>query len=393
MGCGASRKHLDKVAAPSARGANHSSTVTTHQSDINLRNKVPEALQPKRDEAAANLSGRNQFQKSPQSQSNFSETLDVKAVLSPRSSGTFNVICWCNDAPTLKQLARDPLLEYIPEGSDQVIVFNRISALSSSGFEFPKRMTAVVYLVSNEEDLPEVREFHKDHRHIWNHIMLAGEDFLMPRDLPILCLRPEHNLPREIHNAYLDLITVIDAFLVTTKSSTFQSISMSVHSEVNELLDIAGGADIHPRLPALREFWTKGRLALWRAKDKFTRLLGSIGSQADKLLTQIQHCMATSIPPTQGHIKLTFSEGVMRDHNFVSCHLGLGEIMQKLTRDTAGIVKTKDCECWMALALEPKPESVTIIENSQLSQLAKRTLDTIVGHEPKLKDLFGYDIR
>lgn len=393
MGCGASRKLLEKVAAPSARAANHSSTVTTHQSDINLKNKVPEGLVPRREDPSGSLSGRSQFPKSSQSQSNFSETLDVKAVLSPRSSGTFNVICWCEDAATLKQLARDPLLEYIPDGSDQVIVFNRLSALSTPSADRPKRLTAVVYLASSEEDLPTVREFYRDNRNIWNHIIVAGEDFLMPRDLPILCLRPDHNLPREIHNAYLDLITVVDAFLVTTKSSTFQSISMSVHSEVNELLDIAGGADVHPRLPALREFWMKGRLALWRAKEKFSKLLTRIGSQADCLLIKVQSCLASTIPPTHGHIKLSFSEHAPRDQIHLSFQLGFGENMLKLTNETAAIVKTKDCECWLALALEPKPESVTIIENSQLSQLAKRTLDSIVAHEPKLKDLFGYDIR
>ena len=390
MGCGAICKSQEKVVAPSARGANHSSTVTTHQSDINLKNKVPERLQPRREDPSGSLSGHSQI---PQSQSNFSETLDVKAVLSPRSSGTFNVICWCDDAATLKQLARDPLLEYVPEGSDQVIVFNRLSALSSPGAELPKRITAVVYLVNSEEDLPMVREFYKDHRRIWNHIVVAGEDFLMPRDLPLLCLRPEHNLPREIHNAYLDLITVIDAFLVTTKSATFQSISMSVHSEVNELLDIAGGTDMHQRLPALREFWTKGRLALWRAKEKLSKLLSRLGPQANKLLIKVQRCLATSIPPTHGRIKLSFSDCTVRDQCSLSFRLGFGETMQKLTSETAAIVKTKDCECWLALALVPKPESVTTIENSQLSQLAKRTMDSIVAHEPKLKDLFGYDIR
>ena len=396
MGCGMSRKHLEKVAAPTARGANHSSTVTTHQSDLNLKGKVPETIASKRPgedfQSVANLSGRTNFQKSSQSQSNISETLDVKAVLSPRSSGTFNVICWCSDAGMLKQLAREPLLEYVPEGSEQVIIFNRLSALSSPGVELPKRITAVVYLLSTEEDIPLVREFYRDHENIWNHIIVAGEGFILPRDLVMPCLKPEHNLPKEIHNSYLDLITVIDAFLVTTKSSTFQSISMSVNSEVNELLDVAGGADLHPRLPALREFWAKGRLALWKAKEKFANLMGRAGSQATAVLSKLHQCIRNQVEESRGRARFTFGD-LGKEQAAISAHLGMGEAMDRMVRDTAVVVKYQACDCWLALTLVPKPESVAIIENSQLSEVAKKTLESIVSHDPKLKDLFGYDLK
>lgn len=277
-------------------------------------------------------------------------------VVSPRSAGSFNVVCWCQDQGILAQIAQDPRLEYTPEDSTQTIVFNRYSALSPLPSDL--RITAVVYLICDPTDLQIVQEVAKNFDQVWNHFVVGPDSLQIPTALAMPLITERDNLMKAIHEAYLDLITVIDGFLVSTKAATVQSISLSVRSAVAELLDIAGGHNSVHSLTGLRQHWRRCRAVLWSHK----RLVHSLPTRLFRAVLSHSVCKA----PTNGELKLQI--GSLETTDIQSkFHLSLS------TTSTPYAPGPEFKTCWASLALRPRQG----VDPSMISLLVDKAREAI----------------
>ena len=357
MGCGASQKRVARVTHPAARtlaqGSQVATTHMTYASDNQIKGKVarPLVISCEMSDHSAEVTGPpKEKQGEPQ-------------VVSPRSASSFNVICWCRDLSILSQITQDPIIEYTPDDSTQTIVFNRFSALSPLTSDL--RITAIVYLISDAADLVLAREVAKNFERVWNHFVVGPEGLQMQPGTDILPLTERDNLMKAIHEAYLDLITVVDSFLVSSKAATFQSLSLSVYSAVTELLDIAGGRDSNYCIAPLRQHWRRCRFALWSLKSFFRSLPARILS--------LSSLSALQSSPSSGELKVKI--GSLESEIRSKVHFRLA------TSDFPEPPSAEFTTCWVSIGLRPRQG----VDPSLLSLLADKTKEALKQQE----DFFG----
>ena len=385
MGCGANKGV--KVSHPSAKNTRTATTHQTHVSDTKLESKVPKELsQPlvleeksdvSVDITAAPKEGRVGGIKVVEPHS--------APVGSPRSASVFNVVCWCRDESTLRRIADEPTHEFTPEESGQTIVFNRLIALAHSEAEQP-RISAIVYLVSDAADFEEVKAVSQRYETVWNHFVVAPEEVEVPSNLLMPHVTPADKIEKVIHDAYLDLITVIDGFLVSSKSATMLSISFSVHSDVSELLDIAGGLDTHERLRPLREHWRKGRVTLWKEGKQTRETVGKLGEWVKRGAFEAEKHVNTRNEGSD--VTARFAFGVPTGNS--GCSFRLKVVTNPPPAPLPSPLTSRDC--YVTISLTPKPSSAQVLTNIRLNNLAQNSMAAILSQNPHLTGLFGYEI-
>lgn len=358
MGCGAGQRKTERVTHPAARTlAQGSQAGTTHMtcaSDNQIKGKVPRPLV-----ISCDMSDKSVEITGPPR-----EKQGESQVISPRSAASFNVICWCRDQAILAQINQDPTLEYTPEDSTQTLVFNRFSALSPLTSDL--RITAIVYLISEASDLEVVGEVAKNFDRVWNHF-IVGPVGLKVQGMDMPALTEKDNLMKAIHEAYLDLITVVDGFLVSAKEATIQSLSLSVHNALTELLDIAGGRDTSYTIGPLRKHWRHCRYALWSIKRFFRSLPSRILSLSS---------LSTLLSPSNGELKVQIGALSSEIRSKVRFCLS--------TSDLPVPPSAEFTTCWLSIGLRPRQG----VDPSLLSLLADKTKEALKPQE----DFFGSQI-
>lgn len=353
MGCGANQKRLEKVTHPATRTLQVATTHMTYASDNQIKGKVARPLV-----VSCDMSDQSVEVTGPPK-----EKQGEQQVVSPRSASSFNVICWCKDLSILSQIEQDPTLEYTPNDSTQTMLFNRYSALSPLTSDL--RITAVVYLVSDAADLELVGEVAKNLERVWNHFVVGPEGLRTAPGLDLVALTERDNLMQAIHEAYLDLITVVDGFLVSSKAATLQSLSLSVRSAVTELLDIAGGRDSSYNVAPLRKHWRRCRFALWSIKRYFRSLPARI----------LRLSSLSTLQPRPSHGELQVKIGTVESAIRSKVHfcLSTSNLPEPPTADFT--------TCWVSVGLRPRQG----VDPSLLSLLADRTKEAL----KQQADFFG----
>lgn len=298
--------------------------------------------------------------------------------------GTVDVLCWCSDPNTLQALEREPSVEYIYAKTSQTVVFNRVSTLSPASVSVPG--VAVVYLVTEQSDIPLVRKTYAAFHHIWSHFIVADcEGLEVPQDLRIPVLKHDHDLHKEIYICYMDQLAVIEAYLSRDLS---QSKKLGASQFLRQM-----AANLSLDLISLREFWTDNRMRLWTMKEALVGQISRATQLTSSLLNALTTCMRSAVQATEGNLHFSFGDTAQVYQSLASLHIGTNATMEHIALPTASLLKYLEKDCWVSISLIPNPESGSIIDNLLLSQLAKATYDNMIHQDPTLADLFGYDLQ
>ena len=317
----------------------------------------------------------------------FSQSSLSEGRVTTKNLGTVDVLCWCSDPNTLQALELEPTVDYTYPKTSQTVTFKRVSTLNPASVSVPG--VAVVYLVTEQSDIPLVRKTYAAFHHIWSHFIVADcEELEVPKDLRIPVLRQNHDLHKEIFVCYMDQLAVIEAYL--SRSTTVPS--QSKRPEASEFLRKMA-ANLSLDLISLREFWVENRMRLWTMKEALSRLFSQTNKYAFHLLDAFTACMRNSVQTTEGNVHFTFGDTGQTYQSLASLHLGTNATMEHIALPTASLIKYQEKDCWVSISLLPSPDSVSVIDNLLLSQLAKATYDNITQQDPTLADLFGYDLQ